>query len=115
MRSAKIKPFRSAGSIRHESINGRGMALESRRTTPSITQLATGCSFWTPTNASVPNCVRRSSVSYRLTLLTGQQRTTCHEGTTIMASGFVGQDRSEEHTSELQSLTNLVCRLLLEK
>src|SRR5438093_12682381 len=26
-----------------------------------------------------------------------------------------GQLRSEEHTSELQSLTNLVCRLLLEK
>src|SRR5437016_11517157 len=27
----------------------------------------------------------------------------------------VAQQRSEEHTSELQSLTNLVCRLLLEK
>src|SRR5262249_58984939 len=27
----------------------------------------------------------------------------------------VGHRRSEEHTSELQSLTNLVCRLLLEK
>src|SRR5438093_3050832 len=27
----------------------------------------------------------------------------------------VGARRSEEHTSELQSLTNLVCRLLLEK
>src|SRR5437016_9655575 len=26
-----------------------------------------------------------------------------------------GECRSEEHTSELQSLTNLVCRLLLEK
>src|SRR5258706_5143189 len=26
-----------------------------------------------------------------------------------------GISRSEEHTSELQSLTNLVCRLLLEK
>src|SRR5437016_12099022 len=26
-----------------------------------------------------------------------------------------GRVRSEEHTSELQSLTNLVCRLLLEK
>src|SRR5438093_10074451 len=26
-----------------------------------------------------------------------------------------GVGRSEEHTSELQSLTNLVCRLLLEK
>src|SRR5437016_10656311 len=34
------------------------------------------------------------------------------------SSGFafaVGRCRSEEHTSELQSLTNLVCRLLLEK
>src|SRR5438093_5953161 len=29
------------------------------------------------------------------------------------SNGSVG--RSEEHTSELQSLTNLVCRLLLEK
>src|SRR5438093_7584073 len=27
----------------------------------------------------------------------------------------LGLQRSEEHTSELQSLTNLVCRLLLEK
>src|SRR5688572_32545398 len=28
---------------------------------------------------------------------------------------FVDPDRSEEHTSELQSQSNLVCRLLLEK
>src|SRR5438046_6319625 len=27
----------------------------------------------------------------------------------------MNSERSEEHTSELQSLTNLVCRLLLEK
>src|SRR5258706_1342731 len=32
----------------------------------------------------------------------------------ISAPGF-NDARSEEHTSELQSLTNLVCRLLLEK
>src|SRR5438093_7571829 len=40
------------------------------------------------------------------------------------AAGYLGLEqelpadaavRSEEHTSELQSLTNLVCRLLLEK
>src|SRR5437016_6009710 len=31
------------------------------------------------------------------------------------AKRVVGRKRSEEHTSELQSLTNLVCRLLLEK
>src|SRR5256886_8603803 len=29
--------------------------------------------------------------------------------------GVVGHQRSEEHTSELQSQSNLVCRLLLEK
>src|SRR5437016_10698528 len=31
------------------------------------------------------------------------------------ARRFCSAMRSEEHTSELQSLTNLVCRLLLEK
>src|SRR5438046_8227833 len=31
------------------------------------------------------------------------------------AGGRQSRPRSEEHTSELQSLTNLVCRLLLEK
>src|SRR5205823_9797487 len=30
-------------------------------------------------------------------------------------AGHVGMPRSEEHTSELQSLAYLVCRLLLEK
>src|SRR5438046_4051065 len=32
-----------------------------------------------------------------------------------LAFGHTDAARSEEHTSELQSLTNLVCRLLLEK
>src|SRR5262249_62296352 len=38
-------------------------------------------------------------------------------GTRTPAINIFGSDtpRSEEHTSELQSLTNLVCRLLLEK
>src|SRR5258706_7222477 len=31
------------------------------------------------------------------------------------ACSAAAEHRSEEHTSELQSLTNLVCRLLLEK
>src|SRR5437016_10245773 len=35
-----------------------------------------------------------------------------HAGDVVMVLGVL---RSEEHTSELQSLTNLVCRLLLEK
>src|SRR5438093_8649587 len=36
-------------------------------------------------------------------------------GTSALAGGSEAATRSEEHTSELQSLTNLVCRLLLEK
>src|SRR5437016_9636081 len=40
------------------------------------------------------------------------------QGKTLAWPPFTGKltfIRSEEHTSELQSLTNLVCRLLLEK
>src|SRR2546430_7504773 len=33
----------------------------------------------------------------------------------VPQTGRRGRDRSEEHTSELQSQSNLVCRLLLEK
>src|SRR5438270_10618348 len=33
----------------------------------------------------------------------------------IKTHGFLSSSRSEEHTSELQSQSNLVCRLLLEK
>src|SRR5438270_3291481 len=33
----------------------------------------------------------------------------------VRRTGPGGQPRSEEHTSELQSQSNLVCRLLLEK
>src|SRR5438046_10102916 len=33
----------------------------------------------------------------------------------LFRQGTLLHRRSEEHTSELQSLTNLVCRLLLEK
>src|SRR5688572_32189609 len=33
----------------------------------------------------------------------------------LASSGLIREVRSEEHTSELQSQSNLVCRLLLEK
>src|SRR5205085_10889256 len=39
----------------------------------------------------------------------------CHLGRRPVRDGAVLQRRSEEHTSELQSQSNLVCRLLLEK
>src|SRR2546425_8870848 len=39
----------------------------------------------------------------------------CEIGARASVSDFARPDRSEEHTSELQSLAYLVCRLLLEK
>src|SRR2546426_2231112 len=37
------------------------------------------------------------------------------EGERVLGDGYIDLPRSEEHTSELQSPCNLVCRLLLEK
>src|SRR2546430_10176168 len=37
------------------------------------------------------------------------------QDTPLVPEEYLGRDRSEEHTSELQSQSNLVCRLLLEK
>src|SRR5690349_23270406 len=38
-----------------------------------------------------------------------------HDEVTALLAGVQAGDRSEEHTSELQSRRDLVCRLLLEK
>src|SRR5256885_12868608 len=38
-----------------------------------------------------------------------------HAAAALHAGNFAQRGRSEEHTSELQSPCNLVCRLLLEK
>src|SRR5438093_3763981 len=69
---------------------------------------------------------RRSNELYRTNLARGQTglsvafdlpTQTGYDPDHPLAKGEVGKVgvRSEEHTSELQSLTNLVCRLLLEK
>src|SRR2546430_7898012 len=76
----------------------------------------------------------RSTLFPYTTLFRSPSKSTCRDsgGSTIAApspitavgglknsSGLVGtvfpSSRSEEHTSELQSQSNLVCRLLLEK
>ena len=44
-----------------------------------------------------------------------EQMPTIHLGVSASQMEKKGIDRSEEHTSELQSPTHLVCRLLLEK
>src|SRR2546425_9668380 len=55
-------------------------------------------------------------VGFTTDLIDHLQFTLCVDPHRIYAVGFSnGGGRSEEHTSELQSLAYLVCRLLLEK
>src|SRR5438093_13223487 len=69
-----------------------------------------------------------SSTLFPYTTLFRSRRTPCHRALAVRLDGPTraprapvlrraarAAARSEEHTSELQSLTNLVCRLLLEK
>src|SRR2546430_11228497 len=56
------------------------------------------------TNAWISNSVRTAATKYEMVNF-------CCLGSML----FRRRQRSEEHTSELQSQSNLVCRLLLEK
>src|SRR5207302_2175391 len=71
----------------------------STRTTPeSVTKMTV-----LPPVKSLPGV--DAPITYRLSLIL----------TASGSGGRTGRSRSEEHTSELQSRENLVCRLLLEK
>src|SRR5262249_62193339 len=62
--------------------------------------------------ASIPTPARRIATRARVKGSLGLTSTSRLEIPRVAAKVIT---RSEEHTSELQSLTNLVCRLLLEK
>src|SRR2546430_12504294 len=59
--------------------------------------------------------IRRDALNGRV--LRHRRRQTTHQSHTDAQQRQLarGHERSEEHTSELQSQSNLVCRLLLEK
>src|SRR5437016_11878296 len=63
------------------------------------------------TKPFVDHDCQRILITSRNRLAEDQFRSHVRQGT----KAFLDLQRSEEHTSELQSLTNLVCRLLLEK
>src|SRR2546422_3925537 len=64
--------------------------------------------------AALATVVRVRGSAYRHE---GAKLAVAENGTTAgnVSGGCLEQDRSEEHTSELQSRLHLVCRLLLEK
>src|SRR5688572_31356181 len=64
-----------------------------------------------PARGDAPNGARAGVPNGRA----GSGRHRCPFRSDPAASSVRHADRSEEHTSELQSQSNLVCRLLLEK
>src|SRR2546426_1536544 len=73
--------------------------------------------LYSPAGSLVPATIKSASVSSTVAALAPVRHTWFH-GTTppkITRPRAEGRLRSEEHTSELQSPCNLVCRLLLEK
>src|SRR2546430_12025060 len=64
-----------------------------------------------PRSTLFPYTTLFRSLEVRLEMKRGNERFNLAAMTTFIRTG----DRSEEHTSELQSQSNLVCRLLLEK
>src|SRR5687768_18288091 len=65
---------------------------------------------------SGPSCVRTPAVIHAVGKATSPTRTRAVPfDTGVFTSRLTSATRSEEHTSELQSRLQLVCRLLLEK
>src|SRR5690349_23977193 len=97
------------------------------RQPPSSTLFPYTTLFRSPFGASMPITVSQSSVT--LTVLMRRLKlpanffivseslvdTACVAPNPFASSNVRSLDRSEEHTSELQSRRDLVCRLLLEK
>src|SRR3989441_3814562 len=122
--------FRSLGSL---SFAGLGMLVASRaRTIEAVSGLMnlvmlpmwilSGTFF---SYARFPDAMQPFVKALPLTALNDALRAVMIDGTAlaqlgpplaiVVAWGLVSFGRSEEHTSELQSLAYLVCRLLLEK
>src|SRR5207237_8344975 len=72
----------------------------------------------TPESADASRCADLKyvwSATDKLAQVIGKAPVTCASLTVADQTYFRSAQRSEEHTSELQSHLNLVCRLLLEK
>src|SRR5690625_2594400 len=96
-------------------------ASRPRRFLPTASPPRTGC----PWPCSIPQCPphdgrpcpRQANSRSPAQILRPHtsHRAVSRPGTAAPARGGIGSERSEEHTSELQSRGHLVCRLLLEK
>src|SRR5262249_57133921 len=75
----------------------------------------TGPIFGTAPTFDLGRVIMRDALRLQLGDLERENRRRTRAGQPVLEPLYDDEDRSEEHTSELQSLTNIVCRLLLEK
>src|SRR5947208_9678542 len=84
---------------------------------PSLTETVL-CRFRVTSSGGTPVTALSASESparKSMRLFVDAGRTTAIDSTIDFRAGLSDAERSEEHTSELQSPDHLVCRLLLEK
>src|SRR5438046_5602776 len=81
-----------------------------RRRRPPRSTLFPYTTLFRSSNGGIRKTIGRDASTGR-----GSSRSPRPHANAIGLSIVMNVTRSEEHTSELQSLTNLVCRLLLEK
>src|SRR5688572_11519073 len=94
----------------------RGLAIARRAPDMLGTLLASGVTFWIGMEALINMAVMVGLMPFAGNALPFISAGGSNLVSTLSAIGIiVNISRSEEHTSELQSQSNLVCRLLLEK
>src|SRR5690606_40732347 len=76
--------------------------LSTKEACVKLTEVASDCRYASPNNTIAAVAVHTTNVSI-------------NTPSAWISPCLTGWERSEEHTSELQSRENLVCRLLLEK
>src|SRR5256885_11837272 len=94
-----------------EKLSSRGAALIAQGRREAAAQKGGN-----PPPAAAAEEKPKASPAERLAQLMAEERAeTARRKKKMRRYGLIGSARSEEHTSELQSPCNLVCRLLLEK
>src|SRR5438105_15853266 len=110
--AAKSPGLQSHNPIR---ITSRNSAPESRICSPSCK--GNDACRWSVVASSTIKTQRLVQRNHDFLVFLGDERTpgNCHHPVWFGRRRSPGLERSEEHTSELQSRVDLVCRLLLEK
>src|SRR2546427_3942256 len=101
-------PVRASHAARHRSKPTRSRRYDAQCMSSTVALETTSCMPWPRRTTSRS---ARSAPSTSPIVSSIVPRSPSALGTMLLTIG----ERSEEHTSELQSQSNLVCRLLLEK